>query len=114
MTSRAAELKRRREALLAQANVDRDLLGAQHARIAAGLGRADGWLTVARRVTPAAAIGAVVLGIVIGPGRIMRMLQTAAVPALLLRQLFSRSGDPGGMTIRDAVLRMFTRGQRAD
>lgn len=114
MTSRAAELKRRREVLLAQVNVDRSLLSTQHARIAAGLNRADGWLTVARRVTPAATIGAIVLGVVIGPARIVRMLQTAAVPAMLLRQLFARSADPIGIALRDAVLRLVGRTHRPE
>ena len=114
MSSRAEELSRRREALLAQVNVDRELLGAQHARIATGLTRADGWLTVARRVTPAAAIGAVILGVVVGPGRIVRILQAAAVPALLLRQLFSRSADAGAMSLRDTALRVLSRRQRTE
>src|SRR5262245_11628726 len=114
MTSRAAELKRRREALLAQVNIDRELLGAQHARIAAGLHRADGWLTVARRVTPVAAVAAAILGVVIGPGRVVRILKTAAVPALLLRQLFARSGDSGSLDLREVVLRMLGRRHRPD
>jgi hypothetical protein len=114
MTSRAAELKRRREVLLAQVNLDRSLLSAQHARIAAGLNRADGWLTVARRVAPAATLAAVVLGLVVGPGRIVRMLQTAAVPAMLLRQLFFRSAHPAGIALREAVLRLLGRQRRPD
>jgi hypothetical protein len=114
MTSRAAELKRRREALLAQVNIDRRLVGAQHARIAAELHRADGWLSVARRVTPVAAVGAVILGLVIGPGRIVRLLQTAAVPALLVRQLLARSGDTGNLDLRDILLRMLGRRHRPD
>jgi hypothetical protein len=114
VSSRAEDLRRRREALLAQVNVDRELVGAQHARIAAGLTRADGWLTVARRVTPAAAIGAVILGLVVGPGRIVRMLQAAAVPAWMLRQFFSRSANAGGATLRDTVLRLLSRRRRAE
>jgi len=109
VSSRANELKRRREGLLAQVAAERRLLSDQHARIASGLGRADGWLTVARRVTPVAAIGAIVLGIVVGPGRIVRMLQAAAVPAMLIRQLFVNSPEPVSGRLR-SVLRLFRRG----
>ncbi len=109
MSSRANELKRRREGLLAQVAAERRLLIDQHARIASGLGRADGWLTVARRVTPVAAIGAIVLGIVVGPGRVVRMLQAAAVPALLIRQLLANSPEPVSGGLR-SVLQLFRRG----
>jgi hypothetical protein len=109
VSSRAAELKRRREGLLAQVAAERRLLTDQHARIANGLNRADGWLTVARRVTPAAAIAAIALGIVVGPGRIVRVLQAAAVPALLIRQLLASSGEPAISGLRD-LLRLFRRG----
>lgn len=109
MSSRAAELKRRREGLLAQVAAERRLLTDQHARIANGLSRADGWLTVARRVTPAAAIAAIALGIVVGPGRIVRMLQAAAVPAFLIRQLLANAGEPAISGLR-SVLRLFRRG----
>lgn len=109
MSSRAAELKRRREGLLAQVAAERRLLTDQHARIGNALSRADGWLTVARRVTPAAAIAAIALGIVVGPGRIVRMLQAAAVPAFLIRQLLANSGEPAISGLR-SVLRLFRRG----
>ena len=109
MSSRAAELKRRREGLLTQVAAERRLLTDQHARIANGLNRADGWLTVARRVTPAAAIAAIALGIVAGPGRIVRMLQAAAVPAFFIRQLLANSGEPAINGLR-AVLSLFRRG----
>ena len=109
MSSRANELKRRREGLLAQVAAERRLLADQHGRIASGLSRADGWLTVARRVTPAAAIAAIALGIVVGPGRIVRMLQAAAVPAFLIRQLLTSSGEPAISGLR-GVLRLFRRG----
>jgi hypothetical protein len=109
VSSRANELKRRREGLLAQVAAERRLLADQHARIASGLSRADGWLTVARRVTPAAAIAAIALGIVVGPGRIVRMLQAAAVPAFLIRQLLTSSGEPAISGLR-GVLRLFRRG----
>jgi hypothetical protein len=109
VSSRANELKRRREGLLAQVAAERRLLTDQHARIANGVNRADGWLTVARRVTPAAAIAAIALGVVVGPGRIVRMLQAAAVPALLIRQLLASSGEPAISGLR-GVLRLFGRG----
>ena len=109
MSSHADELRRRREGLLAQVAAERRLLADQHMRIASGLERADGWLTVARRVTPAAAIGAIALGIVVGPGRILRMLQAAAVPALLIRQLLANSAVPTSDMLR-GVLRLFRRG----
>ena len=109
MSSHADELRRRREGLLAQVAAERRLLADQHMRIASGLERADGWLTVARRVTPAAAIGAIALGIVVGPGRILRMLQAAAVPALLIRQLLANSAVPTSDMLR-RVLRLFRRG----
>lgn len=108
MSTRANELQRRREALLAQVDAERRLLLDQHARIANGLDRADGWLSVARRVTPAAAIGAIALGIVIGPGRILRILQTAAVPALLIRQLLAKSAGTRGDVLA-SVLRFLGR-----
>lgn len=108
MSSRADELRRRREALLAQINAERGLLGSQHAQIATGLTRADGWLAVARRVTPAAAVGAIALGIIIGPGRIVRLLQAAAVPALLIRQLLSRPGGTESRGLGD-LLSLFRR-----
>ena len=109
MSSRANELKRRREGLLTQVAAERRLLADQYARIANGLSRADAWLMVVRRVTPAAAIGAIALGIVVGPGRIVRMLQTAAVPAFLIRQLLANSGEPAISGLR-GVLRLFRRG----
>lgn len=109
MSWRADELKRRREGLLAQVAAERRLLIDQHERIASGLGQADGWLTVARRVTPVAAIGAIVLGIVVGPGRVVRMLQAAAVPALLIRQLLANSEESASGVLR-SVLRLFRRG----
>ncbi len=108
MSSRASELQRRREALLAQVDAERRLLVDQHARIADGLDRADGWLSVARRVTPAAAIGAIALGIVVGPGRILRMLQAAAVPALLIRQMLAKAPGSRGDVLA-SVLRLFDR-----
>jgi hypothetical protein len=109
VTSRANELKRRRESLLARVDAERRLLADQHARIAGGLIRADGWLTAARRVMPAAALGAVALGIVFGPGRIVRLLRAVAVPALLIgRLLGGSSADAQGGALRNA-LRFFGR-----
>lgn len=95
MSARAVELQRRREALLAQIDAERRLLANQHTRIADGLGRADGWLSLARRVTPVAAIGAIGLGLLVGPRRIVRLLQAAALPALLVRQILLSSAGTG-------------------
>jgi hypothetical protein len=91
VSARDIELRRHREALLVQIHAQRRLLAGQHARIAAGLARADGWLSIARRATPVVAIGAIVLGLLAGPRRIVRVLQAAALPALLVRQIFLKS-----------------------
>jgi len=99
VTTRAAELRRRREALLAKIAAERRQLAGQHALIAEQLGRADRWLSIARRYTPVAAVAAMVVGVVAGPGRILRILQSATVPALLVRRLLARSriaGKPDG------------------
>jgi hypothetical protein len=95
VSARDIELRRHREALLVQIHAQRRLLADRHARIADGLARADGWLSLARRVTPVAAIGAIALGLLVGPRRIMRVLQAAALPALLVRQLLLSSAGPG-------------------
>jgi hypothetical protein len=105
---RAVELQRRREALLAQIHAERRLLAGQHARIADGLARADGWLSIARRATPVAAVGAIALGLLVGPRRIVRVLQAAALPALLVRQIFlSSAGQADDAPAR--MLRWFGR-----
>lgn len=108
MSARDAELRHQREALLAQIHAERRLLADQHARIADGLVRADGWLSLARRATPVAAIGAIALGLLIGPRRIVRVLQAAALPALLVRQiLLSSAGSVEDGPAR--LLRLFGR-----
>ena len=107
MTSRADELRERRELLLTQITAERRFIGAEYDRVARGAGRADGWLGLARRVTPVAAVGALAIGLLVGPGRIVRLLQAATVPVLLLRQLLGRSELPGD-ALR-SVLRMFER-----
>ncbi len=106
MKSRAEELRQRREILLARVNAERRMVTDEYVRISAGLDRADGWLRLARRVTPLAAVGAIALGVIVGPSRIVRLLQAAAVPALLIRQLL---GQPmgGKGTGLGAVLRQF-------
>ena len=99
MTWRAEELRRRREALVSRAAAERRQVAAQHALIAKQLGRVDSWLSIARRYTPVAALAAIVVGVVVGPGRILRIVQSASVPALLVRQLLARSriaGKPDG------------------
>jgi hypothetical protein len=104
--SRAEELRRRREILLARVNAERRMVTDEYVRIAAGLERAEGWLRLARRVTPLAAAGAIALGFIVGPSRIVRLLQAAVVPALLLRQVL---GHPvgGKGTLLGAALKQF-------
>jgi hypothetical protein len=107
MRARAVELRRRREGLLTQIDAERRVLADQHAQIADGLARADGWLSLARRATPVAAIGAIALGLLVGPRRIVRVLQAAALPALLVRQILLSSAGPGEGAAR--ALRLFGR-----
>jgi hypothetical protein len=107
VSARDIELRRHREALLVQIHAQRRLLADRHARIADGLARADGWLSLARRVTPVAAIGALALGLLVGPRRIVRVLQAAALPALLVRQILLSSAGPGEGAAR--ALRLFGR-----
>lgn len=104
MSSRAEELREHRERLLTRVAAERTLLGSEYSRLAGGAGRADGWLNLARRVTPVAAVGAIAIGLVLGPGRIVRLLQAATVPVLLLRQLLGRS-EASGDALK-SVLRM--------
>jgi hypothetical protein len=103
--SRAEELRQRREILLARVNAERRMVTDEYVRIAAGLDRAEGWLRLARRVTPLAAAGAIALGFIVGPSRIVRLLQAAAVPALLLRQVLGLPVGKG--TLLGAALKQF-------
>jgi hypothetical protein len=91
VSSHADELRQRREALIAQVGAERGMLANEYASISGGLDRADGLLKFARRITPIAAVGAIALGFFVGPARIVRLLQAAAVPALLIRQILGRS-----------------------
>ena len=106
MSSRAEELRERREMLLTRIAAERSLLSDEYTRLAGGAERADGWLSLARRVTPVAAVGAIAIGLLVGPGRIVRLLQAATVPVLLLRQVLGRSELSGDMV--KSVLRMVT------
>jgi len=104
VSSRADELRQRREALIAMVGAERGMMADEYARISGGLGRADGLLKLARRVAPVAAVGAIVLGFFVGPARIVRLLQAAAVPALLIRQILGHStsgaaGQRGGFRL---------------
>jgi hypothetical protein len=91
VSSHADELRQRREALIAQVGAERGIMASEYASISGGLDRADGLLKFARRVTPVAAAGVIALSFFVGPARIVRLLQAAAVPALLIRQILGRS-----------------------
>jgi hypothetical protein len=101
VSSRAEELREHRERLLTRIAAERTHLSSEYSRLAGGAGRADGWLTLARRLTPVAAVGAIAIGLVLGPGRIVRLLQAATVPVLLLRQVLGRS-EASGDTLKSA------------
>ena len=87
--SDAARLQARKEELLEVTAAQRRELHADLQAVAREVGRVDGWLTLARRVTPLVAAGLGVASVVAGPARVMRLLRGAVVPAVLLRQFFS-------------------------
>jgi hypothetical protein len=109
VSSRSAELRRRREILLARINAERRMVTDEYVRIATGLDRADGWLKLAQRVTPLAAVGAIALGLIVGPTRIVRLLQAAVVPALLIRQILGQTGSGKGAGLSSALLQLSRR-----
>ena len=57
--------------------------------LAAGVARLDGWITAAKRLTPAVAIGLTTAAVVAGPARVGRWLRTAVVPVLVIRQFLA-------------------------
>jgi hypothetical protein len=107
VSSHTQELRKRREILLARINAERRMVADEYVRIATGLERADAWLKLARRVTPFAAVGAIALGLIVGPSRIMRLLQAAAVPTLLLRQILGQTSGKG--VVIGSALRLLDR-----
>ena len=88
--SDAARLQARKEELLEATAAQRRELHTDLQAIAREVGRVDGWLTLARRVTPFVAAGLGVASVVAGPARVIRLVRGAIVPAMLLRQFFSR------------------------
>ena len=86
--SDAARLQARKEELLEVTAAQRRELQTDMQAVAREVGRVDGWLTLARRVTPLVAAGLGVASVVAGPARVMRLLRGAVVPAVLLRQFF--------------------------
>ena len=88
--SDAAHLQARKAELLQATAAQRRELSTDLKAIAHEVGRVDGWLTIARRVTPAVAVALTVASVVAGPARVIRLVRGAIVPAVLLRQLFSR------------------------
>jgi hypothetical protein len=87
--SDAARLQARKEELLEITAAQRRELQTDMQAIAREVGRVDGWLTLARRVTPVVVAGLGVASVLAGPARVMRLLRGAVVPAVLLRQFFS-------------------------
>ena len=87
--SDAARLQARKEELLEVTAAQRRELQTDMQAIAREVGRVDGWLTLARRVTPVVVAGLGVASVLAGPARVMRLLRGAVVPAVLLRQFFS-------------------------
>jgi YqjK-like protein len=88
--SRVADRNARKAELLQIVDAQRQELTNDTAAIAESVARIDGWLALARRMTPAAAVGLVGVTAIAGPVRVGRWLRTAVVPVLLIRQLLGR------------------------
>jgi hypothetical protein len=86
--SEILRLERRKQALLKATAEQRHELGDDFQEMARGANRVDGWLVLARRVTPIVAVALTAVAVVAGPARIVRLVRGAFVPALLVRQLF--------------------------
>jgi hypothetical protein len=80
--ARTAELQQRIERQRRELTEEADTL-------TAGVARLDGWITVAKRLTPALAVGVTAAAVVAGPARVGRWLRTAVVPVLVIRQFLS-------------------------
>jgi len=87
--SDAARLQARKEELLQMTAAQRRELRSDLQAVAHEVGRVDGWLMLARRVTPVVAVGLAVASVIAGPARVIRLVRGAIVPAVLLRQFFS-------------------------
>ena len=86
--SEIARLERRKQQLLKVTAAQRHELREDLQEVARGANRVDGWLVLARRVTPIVAVGLGVAAVMVGPARLLRLVRGAFVPALLVRQLF--------------------------
>jgi hypothetical protein len=83
-------LQSRKERLLEISAAQRHELSRNFGEVERAAGRVDGWLTLARRLTPFAAAGLAVVAVLVGPARVVRLVRGSVVPALLVRQLISR------------------------
>ena len=88
--SDAARLLARKEELLEVTAAQRRELHTDMQVVAREVGRVDDWLTLARRMTPVVVAGLGVASVLAGPARVIRLVRGAIVPAMLLRQFFSR------------------------
>jgi len=87
--NRVAERSARTAELLRRIELQRRELSAETSVLSAEVARVDGWITLARRLTPLIAVGLVAVTVVAGPVRVIRLLRAAVVPALVLRQFLS-------------------------
>jgi hypothetical protein len=87
--SRAAERDARKAELERLIELQRRDLSAETAVLSAQAARVDGWVSLARRMTPAIAVGVGIAAVVAGPARVGRWLRAAVVPALMIRQFLS-------------------------
>jgi len=87
--SEAADREARKAELLQLVEAQRRELSRDAALLSTNVGRVDGWLAIARRMTPAVAVGLVAVTAAAGPSRVGRWLRTAVVPIWLIRQFLS-------------------------
>jgi hypothetical protein len=88
--NRLEHLRARKSELLDIAEAQRRELSLDLGAVEHAAGRVDGWLSVARRLTPVAAAGLALVTVLAGPARVLRLVRGSVVPALLLKQLISR------------------------
>lgn len=94
MTTRRDALVVRRRALQAECQRQREDAGALYGDIAGRAARVDGVVAIARSLTPVIAVGGAVALLVIGPGRVLRLLRNAlpiALYAIQARSLLATS-----------------------
>jgi hypothetical protein len=85
--SEIERLERRKQQLLKVTAEQRHELSEDLEEVARAANRVDGWLAVARRVTPFVAAGLAVAAVIAGPSRVLRLVRGAFVPALLAREV---------------------------